>query len=60
MRTPDYIKILKLDKLAMKSKTHAAFLNLAESKVPNAKRLGVEASFSYFVDEAWKEFGDGN
>jgi len=59
MVSPDYIKILKLDKLALKSKTREDFLKLAKSRLPFAKNLGVADSFAYFVDRAWELCGDG-
>jgi hypothetical protein len=59
MTSPDYIKILKLDKLAMKSKTQPEFLLAAEKRLQYAKTLGVEASFAFFVERAWSIFGDG-
>ncbi|MGA9118606.1 MAG: hypothetical protein WB699_04510 [Bacteroidota bacterium] len=59
MVTPDYVKILKLDKLAMKSKTHSEFLGLVKDRLQYARNLGVEKSFPYFVDRAWVLFGDG-
>ena len=59
MTSPDYIQILKLDKLAMKSKTLPEFLRAAKARLPFAKNLGVEKSFAYFVDHAWLIFGDG-
>ena len=59
MTSPNYIKILKLDKTALKSKTKPDYLEAAETHRQQAKILGVEESFSYFVDEAWAMFGDG-
>jgi hypothetical protein len=59
MAVPDYVKILKLDKLAMKSKSRGEYLTSAQKKLPAAKTLGVAESFEYFVDEAWKSFGTG-
>ena len=59
MTTPDYIRILKLDKLAMKSKTLPNFLQAVKTRLQFAKNLGVERSFPYFVDHAWLIFGDG-
>jgi hypothetical protein len=59
MTTPDYVKILKLDKLAMKSKTHADYLKVVKKRLQYARNLGVEGSFSFFVDRAWVNFGSG-
>jgi hypothetical protein len=59
MTSPDYIKILKLDKIAMKSKTHMAYLDAAKARLQFARNLGVEGSFPYFVEQAWLMFGDG-
>jgi len=59
MTTPDYIKILKLDKLAMKSKTRADFRNAVKPRLQYARNLGVGGSFSFFVDRAWLLFGSG-
>ena len=59
MATPDYVKILKLDKIALKSKTRADFLEAVKPRLPFAKNLGVEGSFSYFVEQAWRIYGDG-
>ncbi|MGA9120203.1 MAG: hypothetical protein WB699_12635 [Bacteroidota bacterium] len=59
MTTPDYVKILKLDKLALKSKTHSEFLELVKVRRQYARNLGVEKSFTFFVDQAWSIFGDG-
>jgi hypothetical protein len=59
MLFPDYVKILKLDKLALKSKTREDFLKLAESRLPYAKNLGVADSFPFFVERAWETCGDG-
>lgn len=59
MAPPEYIRILKLDKLALKSKTKQDFLEAVKARLQYAKNLGVERSFSYFVDEAWHIFGDG-
>jgi hypothetical protein len=59
MITPDYIHILKLDKIAMKSKTRPEFLLAVEGRLQFARNLGVEGSFPYFVRQAWLEFGDG-
>jgi hypothetical protein len=59
MITPDYIRILKLDRIAMKSKTLSEYLQAVKARLQFAKNLGVEANFSYFVDQAWLVFGDG-
>jgi hypothetical protein len=59
MVSPDYIKILKLDKLALKSKSRDEFLKLANTRFPYAKNLGVAESFTFFVDRAWELCGDG-
>ncbi len=59
MAPPEYIKILKLDKLAMKSKTKLEFLEAAKSRLQYAKNLGVEESFEFFVEQAWLIFGTG-
>lgn len=59
MSTPDYVKILKLDKIAMKSKTHLEFLNAVKPRLQYAKNIGVERSFPFFVERAWGIFGDG-
>jgi hypothetical protein len=59
MTTPDYIQILKLDKVAMKSKTLPEFLQAAKARRQFAKNLGVEETFPYFVRQAWLIFGDG-
>ena len=59
MTTPDYIKILKLDKLAMKSKTYADFLKVVKDRLQYARNLGVGESFSFFVERAWVIFGTG-
>lgn len=56
---PDYIKILKLDKLALKSKSRDEFLRLAKARLPYAKNLGVAESFPFFVERAWELCGDG-
>jgi hypothetical protein len=60
MKTPDYIKILKLDKIAMESKTRPDFVLAAKPRLQYARNLGVEGSFPFFVDRAWGMFGDGN
>jgi hypothetical protein len=59
MAPPEYIKILKLDKLAMKSNTKPDFLEAAKLRLQFAKNLGVEKSFAFFVEQAWLLFGDG-
>ncbi len=59
MTTPNYIKILKLDKIAMKSKTLPEYLQAAKARLHFAENLGVEGIFYYFVDQAWLVFGDG-
>jgi hypothetical protein len=59
MAPPEYISILKLDKIAMKSKTKLDFLEAAKARLQYAKNLGVEKSFEFFVEQAWREFGDG-
>jgi len=59
MTSPNYIQILKLDKIAMKSKTHLDFLKAVQGRLQFAKNLGVEESFPYFVEQAWLIFGDG-
>lgn len=59
MTSPDYITILKLDKIAMKSKTYSDFLQAVKGRLQYAKNLGVEGSFSFFVERAWGMFGDG-
>jgi hypothetical protein len=59
MISPEYIKILKLDKIAMKSKTQLDFLEAAKARQQYAKNLGVEGSFQYFVEQAWLLFGNG-
>jgi hypothetical protein len=43
----------------MKSKSYAAYLHAAQAKVQNTKQLGIALSFSYFVEPAWNQFGDG-
>jgi len=57
LTTPDYIRILKLDKLAMKSKTHAEYLIAVKERLQYAKNIGVEKNFTFFVDRAWLLFG---
>jgi hypothetical protein len=59
MISPDYIRILKLDKVAMKSKTLPEFLQAVKARLEFAKNLGVEGTFPYFVQQAWLVFGDG-
>jgi len=59
MSAPDYVKILKLDKIAMKSKTRLEFLNAVKPRLQYAKNIGVEWSFPFFVERAWGIFGDG-
>ncbi len=59
MITPDYIKILKLDKIAMDSKTRPDFLSAVKPRLQIARNLGVEGSFVFFVERAWGIFGDG-
>jgi hypothetical protein len=59
MTSPDYIRILKLDKIAMKSKNREVFLKTVKARWQFAKNLGVEESFPYFVEQAWLIFGDG-
>lgn len=59
MTTPDYVKILKLDKLAMKSKTHTDFLRVVKERLQCARNLGVEKNFPFLVDQAWLLFGTG-
>ena len=59
MVTPDYIKILKLDKVAMRSKTHTEFLKAVLARMQYARNLGVEDDFPFFVERAWMIFGTG-
>jgi hypothetical protein len=59
MKTPDYIKILKLDKIAMNSKTRPDYISAVKPRLHYARNLGVEGSFPFFVDRAWGMFGDG-
>jgi hypothetical protein len=59
MTPPEYIRILKLDKIAMRSKTKLDFLEAVKARLQFAKNLGVEGSFPYFVEQAWLLFGDG-
>ena len=56
---PEYIHILKLDKIALKSKTKLEFLEAAKARLQYAKNLGVEESFDFFVEQAWLIFGTG-
>ena len=58
MAPPDYMRILKLDKIAMKSKTQLDFLEAVKTRLQFAKNLGVEGSFPFFVEQAWLLFGD--
>ncbi len=59
MAPPDYMRILKLDKIALKSTTKGDFLEAVKARLQFAKNLGVEGSFAFFVDQAWLLFGDG-
>lgn len=59
MAPPDYMRILKLDKIAMKSKTQRDFLEAVKPRLQFARNLGVEGSFPFFVEQAWLLFGDG-
>jgi len=59
MITPDYIRILKLDRIALKSKTLPEYLQAVKARLQFARNLGVEGTFSYFVERAWLVFGDG-
>jgi len=59
MAPPEYIKILKLDKIALKSKTKPDFLEAVKPRLQFAKNLGVEESFEFFVEQAWLIFGTG-
>jgi hypothetical protein len=59
MTPPEYIRILKLDKIAMRSKTKLDFLEAVKARLQFAKNLGVEGSFAFFVEQAWLLFGDG-
>jgi len=59
MVTPDYVRILKLDKIALKSKTYKIFLRRVRPRLHNARKLGVDHSFAFFVDRAWYLFGNG-
>ena len=60
MKTPDDVRILKLDKIAMNSKTHPDYVSAVKPRLQYARNLGVEGSFSFFVDRAWGMFGDGS
>ena len=59
MTTPNYIQILRLDKIAMKSKTLSEYLQAAKARLQFAQNLGVDEIFYYFVDEAWLVYGNG-
>lgn len=59
MAPPDYVRILKLDRIALKSKTREEFLEAVKARLPYARNLGVEESFPFFVEQAWSVFGDG-
>ena len=59
MAPPDYMRILKLDKMALKSKTRLDFLEAVKARLQFAKNLGVEGSFPFFVEQAWLLYGDG-
>jgi hypothetical protein len=59
MRTPDYIKILKLDKIALNSRTLPEYISAVKPRLQYARNLGVEGSFPFFVERAWGIFGDG-
>jgi len=59
MTTPDYVRILKLDEIAMQSKTLSEYLEAVKARLPFARNLRVEGTFSYFVEQAWLVFGDG-
>jgi hypothetical protein len=59
MAPPEYIKILKLDKIALKSKTKLDFLEAVKPRLQYAKNLGVGESFDFFVEQAWLIFGTG-
>ena len=58
MTSPDYIRILKLDKIAMKSKTRTIYLEAAKACLQFARNLEMEKSFPYFVEQAWLIFSD--
>jgi len=60
MVTPDYIRILKLDKIAMKSKTLQEYHEAVKARLPFARNLRVEGNFAYFVEQAWLVFGNGH
>lgn len=59
MAAPEYIKILKLDKLALKSETKLEFFEAARPRLQFARNLGVEESFTFFLEQAWLIFGTG-
>jgi len=59
MAPPDYMRILKLDKMALKSKTRLDFLEAVKARLQFARNLGVEGSFPFFVEQAWLLYGDG-
>lgn len=59
MTTPNYIQILRLDKIAMKSKTLSEYLQGTKWRLQFAENLGVEGIFYYFVDQAWLVCGNG-
>jgi hypothetical protein len=58
MAPSEYIRILKLDKIALKSKTKPDFLEAVKARLQYAKNLEVEGSFPFFVEQAWLLFGD--
>lgn len=58
MTPPDYVRILKLDKIALKAQSRAKYLEAVKARQPYAKNLGVEKNFAYFVDQAWLMFGN--
>ena len=60
MKTPDYVRILKLDKIAMNSKTRPDYISAVKPLLQYARNLGVEEGFPFFVDRAWGMFGDGS
>jgi hypothetical protein len=60
LKTPDYIKILKLDRIAMRSKTRPDYIRAVKPRLQYARNLGVEGNFDFFVDRAWGIFGDGS
>ena len=57
MTKPDSIKILKLDKLAMKSKMQTDFLRAVKERLQYVRNLGEEKNFPFLVDRAWLMFG---